>query len=68
MHSRRRTGDDCCELTLEDATGRGVGVLWPSAKELRAEMNGAPVDLLVKVEPDKYSGSKLEVVDVRKPI
>jgi single-stranded-DNA-specific exonuclease len=63
----RTFAEDCCELTLEDATGRGVAVLWPSAKELRAQLNGAPVDLLVKVEPDKYSVARLEVVDVRAP-
>ena len=61
----RNFAEDCCELTLQDATGRGVGVLWPSAKELRAQMNGAPLDMLVKVEPDKYSVARLEVVDVR---
>lgn len=61
----RMFAEDCCELTLEDATGRGVGVLWPSAKELRAQLNGGAVDLLVKVEPDKYSVARLEVVDVR---
>jgi hypothetical protein len=61
----RTFAEDCCELQLQDATGRAVGVLWRSAKELRSQLNGAPVDLLVKVEPDKYSGARLEVVDVR---
>jgi single-stranded-DNA-specific exonuclease len=61
----RNFAEDCCELTLQDATGRGVGVLWPSAKELRAQLNGTPIDLLVKVEPDKYAGVRLEIVDVR---
>ncbi len=61
----RTFAENCCELSLQDATGRGTGVLWPSAKELRAQMNGGAVDLLVKVEPDKYSVARLEVVDVR---
>jgi single-stranded-DNA-specific exonuclease len=60
----RTFAEDCVELTLEDATGRAVGVLWPSAKGLRAQLNGALVDLLVKVEPDRYSVARLEVVDV----
>jgi single-stranded-DNA-specific exonuclease len=61
----RNFAEDCCELTLQDASGRGVAVLWPSAKELRAQLNGAPVDLLVKVEPDRYSVVRLEIVDAR---
>jgi single-stranded-DNA-specific exonuclease len=56
---------DCCELTLQDATGRGVGVLWPSVKQLGSEIVKGPVDLLVHVEPDKWTGVKLNVVDVR---
>ncbi|MFP5247688.1 MAG: DHHA1 domain-containing protein [Thermoanaerobaculia bacterium] len=60
----RAFAEDCCELSLSDATGQGTGVLWPSAKQLRDEMQG-PVDLLVKVEPDRYRGVRLEVVDAR---
>jgi hypothetical protein len=52
-------------LQLQDATGKALAVLWPSAKELRASLNGAPVDLLVKVEPDRYAGARLEIIDVR---
>ncbi|HKR66746.1 MAG TPA: hypothetical protein VJZ00_23665, partial [Thermoanaerobaculia bacterium] len=54
--------DDCHELSLEDATGRATAVLWPSAKELRAQLTG-DVDLLVRVEPDRYSVARLEIVD-----
>ncbi|HYO77462.1 MAG TPA: single-stranded-DNA-specific exonuclease RecJ [Thermoanaerobaculia bacterium] len=60
----RTFAEDCCELTLEDATGRGIAVLWPSAKQL-APMLTRPVDLLVHVEPDRYSGARLNVVDAR---
>lgn len=60
----RAFADDCLELTLEDPTGRGVGVLWPGAKELRPALRGM-VDLLVKVEPDKYAGARLEICDAR---
>jgi single-stranded-DNA-specific exonuclease len=57
---------DCSELTLEDATGRGLAVLWPSAKMLAPSLAcGMRVDLLVHVEPDRYSptGAKLTIVD-----
>lgn len=63
----RNFAEDCCELTLQDATGKGTAVLWPSAKELRSQLNGKPVDLLVKIEPDRYCGARLEIVDVRAP-
>jgi hypothetical protein len=59
----RTFAEDCVELTLEDATGRGTAVLWPSAKQL-APLKGK-LDLLVKVEPDRYKGSRLEIVDAR---
>jgi single-stranded-DNA-specific exonuclease len=65
--STRNFAEDCCELQLQDATGKALAVLWPSAKELRASLNGAPVDLLVKVEPDRYAGARLEIIDVRQP-
>ena len=61
----RTFAENCCELTLEDGTGRAVGVLWPSAKELAGDVVRGPVDLLVKVEPDRYHGVRLEVVDAR---
>jgi single-stranded-DNA-specific exonuclease len=61
----RTFAEDCCELTLDDGTGRAVGVLWPSAKTLAGTVAGGPVDLLVKVEPDRYHAIRLEVVDAR---
>jgi len=61
----RTFAEDCCELTMQDGTGRAVGVLWPSAKELANVVVKGPVDLLVKVEPDRYHPIRLEVVDAR---
>lgn len=61
----RTFAEDCCEVSLEDATGRGTAVLWPSAKELAKELTRGPLDLLVKIEPDRYRGVRLEIVDVR---
>ncbi len=60
----RAFAEDCCELSLQDATGRATGVLWPGVKQL-ASMLTRTVDLLVHVEPDRYSGVRLNVVDVR---
>jgi len=60
----RTFAEDCCELSLQDATGRATGVLWPSAKQLAPALTGT-VDLLVHVEPDKWCGARLTVVDVR---
>ena len=57
----RTFAEDCCELSLSDATGNAIGVLWPSVKGLN--VIGGAVDLLVKVEPDRYKGMRLEVVD-----
>lgn len=58
----RMFAEDCCELSLQDATGTATAVLWPSAKELGASLAGT-VDLLVRVEPDKYRGARLEIID-----
>ncbi|MEA2462807.1 MAG: single-stranded-DNA-specific exonuclease [Acidobacteriota bacterium] len=60
----RTFAEDCCELSLQDATGRATAVLWPGVKQL-ASLLTRTVDLLVHVEPDRYSGVRLNVVDVR---
>jgi single-stranded-DNA-specific exonuclease len=68
---RREFGEGCCELTLEDATGRAVAVLWPSAKTLDPLFsNGARSDIVFQIEPDTYaaSGSRLTLVDARNSI
>lgn len=59
----RTFAEDCRELSLSDATGTATAVLWPSVKGLDV-VSGA-VDLLVKIEPDRYRGVRLEVVDAR---
>ncbi len=60
----RTFAEDCCEISLQDATGKGTAVLWPSVKELGSLFSDA-TDLLVRVEPDRYKGVRLEVVDAR---
>ncbi len=60
----RTFAEDCCELSLEDATGKAIAVLWPGVKQLGPMLTRA-VDLLVHVEPDRYKGSRLNVVDAR---
>lgn len=62
----RTFAEDCCELSVQDATGKAVAVLWPSVKQLGGTMVKSPVDLLVKVEPDRYHGVRLEIVDARR--
>jgi single-stranded-DNA-specific exonuclease len=65
----REFAPDCCELTLDDGTGRAAAVLWPSVRALAAEVkNGATIDLLFHIEPDGYtaSGGKLTIVDARR--
>jgi single-stranded-DNA-specific exonuclease len=61
----REFSEGCFELQLDDGTARRSGVLWPGAKELRQELDRGAVDLLVKIEPDRYRGSRLEIVDAR---
>ncbi|MEA2416861.1 MAG: single-stranded-DNA-specific exonuclease [Thermoanaerobaculia bacterium] len=64
----REFAPDCCELTVDDGTGRAAAVLWPSVRALAGEVkNGATVDLLFHIEPDSYaaSGAKLTIVDAR---
>jgi single-stranded-DNA-specific exonuclease len=57
----RTFAEDCTELSLEDATGRATAVLCPSAKALAPLP--ARCNLLAKIEPDKYRGFRLEIVD-----
>lgn len=61
----RTFAEDCCELSLQDATGRATAVLWPSAKQLAPLLSGT-VDLLVTVEPDRYHVARLNVIDARR--
>ncbi len=64
----REFAPDCRELTLDDGTGRALAVLWPSASELAADLGrGATVDLLFRIEPDRYApaGAKLAIVDAK---
>ena len=64
----REFAPDCCELTIDDGTGKALAVLWPSARALAPELvRGATVDLLCQIEPDGYSpsGGKLAIVDAR---
>jgi len=66
--SARTFAPDCCELILEDATGRATAVLWPSAQSLAAQLvPGSRADLLFHVEPDSYAptGARLAIVDAR---
>jgi single-stranded-DNA-specific exonuclease len=63
---KREFAEDCCELTVEDSSGKGKAVVWPSVRQLAA-MEAGPLDLLVQVEPDGWSqsGGRLSLVDGR---
>jgi single-stranded-DNA-specific exonuclease len=64
----REFAPDCCELTLDDGTGKALAVLWPSTRALAPDLTrGATVDLLFQIEPDGYAanGAKLAIVDAR---
>lgn len=65
--AKRPFAEECCELKLADDSGTGAAVIWPSAKQLAAAIDGVPVDLLVQVEADGWSeiGGRMSVVDVR---
>ncbi len=64
---KRPFAEDCCELKIEDATGKGAAVLWPSVKQLASSINGVPLDLLVQIEADGWSdtGGRMSIVDAR---
>ena len=63
--SRRGFGEDCCELMLEDASGRASAVLWPSASALNGVLaSGSRADVLFQIEP----GPRLTLVDARNSI
>jgi single-stranded-DNA-specific exonuclease len=63
----REFAEDCCELTIEDGTGRGTALLWPGVKQLAAGLVRGRSDLLVHAEPDRWAGAgaKLAIVDAR---
>ena len=67
VRGRRDFAEDCVELTIDDGSGRGSAVVWPSVKQLASAINGVPLDLLVRIEPDSWSpvGGRLSVCDVR---
>jgi single-stranded-DNA-specific exonuclease len=63
--SSRMFAEDCRELELVDATGRGKAVLWPGQQQLAELLASGPFDLLARIEPDQRNGSRLTVVDAR---
>jgi single-stranded-DNA-specific exonuclease len=67
---KREFGDDCCELTLQDASGKSTAVRWPSAKDLDPALALGRTDVLFNIEPDSHtiSGARLTLVDARNSI
>jgi single-stranded-DNA-specific exonuclease len=66
--STRTFAEDCCEVVLEDGSGRVPAVVWPSVKMLTAELvRLGRSDVLFHLEPDRYSpiGIRLVIADIR---
>jgi single-stranded-DNA-specific exonuclease len=66
--STRMFAEDCCELMLDDGSGRMAAVVWPSVRQLAAEIvQRVRADVLFQAEPDSYSpsGAKLTIADAR---
>jgi single-stranded-DNA-specific exonuclease len=62
----RTFAPDCTELSVDDGSGRGVAIVWPSAKALAQRLErGSRADLLVQLEPDSWCGARMTVVDCR---
>jgi len=62
--SRRAFAEDCCEVLLEDASGRAQAVIWPSAGGIHPALgSGSRADVLFQIEP----GPRLTLVDARAP-
>ena len=62
--SRRAFAEDCCEVLLEDVSGRATAVVWPSASALNGVLAaGSRADVLFQIEP----GPRLTLVDARPP-
>ena len=60
--SRRGFSENCCELMLEDSSGRASAVVWPSASSLNGVLAaGSNADVLFQVEP----GPRLTLLDAR---
>ncbi len=65
--AKRLFAEDCCELKMQDETGSGAAVLWPSVKQLAPAINGVPLDFLVQIEADEWSdiGGRMSIADAR---
>ncbi len=67
--SSRTFAEHCCELVLTDGNRTAAAVLWPSVKELAAEIaECGRADVVFHIEADAYSatGARMSVVDARK--
>ena len=67
----RTFAEDCCEVMLASNGDRAAAIVWPSVKQLAAEMvRDVRVDVLVQIEPDSYqpSGAKLILADSRRTL
>ncbi|MGZ7042291.1 MAG: single-stranded-DNA-specific exonuclease RecJ, partial [Thermoanaerobaculia bacterium] len=61
----REFAEGCHEVTLQDDSGSAKAVVWPSASAVMPIVRGAGADVLFQVEPDRFDGARLVVVDAR---
>lgn len=60
----REFSPGCFRLIFRQDSRRMPAVCWPSAAAVSGLLQeGRPVDVLVRLEPDRYDGVRLEIVD-----
>ncbi|HEU5162963.1 MAG TPA: single-stranded-DNA-specific exonuclease RecJ [Thermoanaerobaculia bacterium] len=65
VDSAREFSPGCFRLSVRQGTDRSSAIAWPSTAAPLAGVlgEGRTVDLLFRLEPDRYEGHRLEVVD-----
>ncbi len=63
--SSREFAEECHQLTLQDESGSAKAVIWPSASTIMPIVRAGCADVLFQVEPDRFDGARLVVVDAR---
>jgi len=61
----REFAEECHEVMLRDATGSAKAVIWPSASAIVPLVRNGAADVLFQVEPDRFDGARLVLVDAR---
>ena len=62
--STREFAEKCCEVVLEDASGRSKAVVWPSTAAVMPLLR-EEADVLFQVERDRFDGARMIIADAR---